>query len=80
MATGFDPGGHHFVVLSVSINNTAIFVSAVVTYDNHSPFWEYTFKMSMHEDTHERIYVHEDRCKIWQLDYLQMEDSTNVMT
>jgi len=27
-----DPGGHHFVVLNYSINNTLVFVSAVVTY------------------------------------------------
>jgi len=27
---GSNPGGHHFVVLNVSINNTPVFVSAVV--------------------------------------------------
>ncbi len=32
------PGGHHFVVLNVSINNTHVFVSAVVTYKT-SPTW-----------------------------------------
>ena len=29
---GIDPGGHHFVVLNVSINNTPVFVSEVVIY------------------------------------------------
>ena len=33
---GIDPGGHHFVVLNVSINNTPVFFSEVVTYDNFS--------------------------------------------
>jgi len=27
-----DPGGHSFVILNVSINNTPVFVSAVVNY------------------------------------------------
>ena len=31
---GIDPGGHHFVVLHVSINNRAIFLSRLVTFDN----------------------------------------------
>ncbi len=30
---GLDPGGHHFVVSSCSINNTPDFVSEVVTYE-----------------------------------------------
>jgi len=29
---GIDPGGHSFVVLNVSINNTPVFVSGVVTF------------------------------------------------
>jgi hypothetical protein len=29
---GIDPGGHHFVVKNVSINNTPVFVSEVVIY------------------------------------------------
>ena len=32
MATGFDLGGHHFIVLDCAINNAPVFVSAVVTY------------------------------------------------
>jgi len=32
-----DPGGHHFVVLNVSINNTPVFVSAVVIYKKKAP-------------------------------------------
>jgi len=35
MATREDPGGHHFVVLNVSINNTPVFVSEIVTYENY---------------------------------------------
>ena len=31
---GVDPGGHRFVVLNVSINNTPVFVSAAVTFKN----------------------------------------------
>jgi len=31
MATGIDPGGHHFVVLYVSINKKSVFFSEVVT-------------------------------------------------
>jgi hypothetical protein len=31
---GIAPGGHHFVVLNVSINKKPIFVSEVVTYGN----------------------------------------------
>ena len=31
---GVDPGGHHFVILDCSINNTPVFVSAVVIYKN----------------------------------------------
>jgi hypothetical protein len=31
---GIDPGGHHFVVLNVSINSTPIFFSPVVIYKN----------------------------------------------
>ena len=30
---GVDPGGHHFLLLNVSINKTAVFVSEVVTYN-----------------------------------------------
>ena len=30
MATGIDPGGHHFVVLYVSINKKSVFFSEVV--------------------------------------------------
>ena len=40
MATGIDPGGHHFVVLYVSINKKRFFVSEVVTYKK-SPRSEY---------------------------------------
>jgi hypothetical protein len=32
MTTRADPDGYHFVVLNVSINNTPVFVSAVVIY------------------------------------------------
>ena len=32
MATETGPDGHHFVVLNISINNTPVFVSAVVVY------------------------------------------------
>ena len=32
MATGIDPGGHHFVVLYVSINKKSVFFSEVVAY------------------------------------------------
>jgi len=28
------PGGHHFVVLNVSINNTPVFISEIVVYKN----------------------------------------------
>jgi hypothetical protein len=31
---GTDPGGHHFVVLNVSINKKLIFVSQVVHFKN----------------------------------------------
>jgi hypothetical protein len=37
MATGIDPGGHHFVVLNVSINNTTFFVIEVEIYKNPLP-------------------------------------------
>jgi len=33
---GIDPGGHHFVVLNVSINKKPFFFSEVVTYENRS--------------------------------------------
>ena len=32
MATGFDLGGHLFIVLDCAINNAPVFVSAVVIY------------------------------------------------
>ena len=31
-ALGIGPGGHHFIILNVSINNTHVFVSVVVVY------------------------------------------------
>ena len=34
---GIDPGGHHFVVLNVSINKKRFFVSQVVTYQTSGP-------------------------------------------
>jgi len=44
MATQGDPGGHHFVVLNMSINNTPVFVSAVVQSKNlnaaFNPSWQ----------------------------------------
>ena len=42
---GFDPGGHHFLLLNVSINKTAVFVSEVVTYKNISRLGVSTFNL-----------------------------------
>ena len=33
---GIDPGGHHFVVLNVSINKKPVFVSQIVTFKNNT--------------------------------------------
>ncbi len=32
-----DPGGHHFVVLNIPINNNPFFVSATVVYEKLAP-------------------------------------------
>jgi len=34
MADRIDPGGYHFIVINISINNTPVFVSYVVAPNN----------------------------------------------